>query len=55
VTKKPDQEPQKDRDERVSIPLDPEEALRELMQVDPESEPSENPPAPKNRSGARSS
>jgi hypothetical protein len=34
----------KDRDERVSIPLDPEEALRGLLEVDPESEPA--PPKP---------
>ncbi len=30
--------------ERVSIPLDPETALRALMQVDPESEPVEPEP-----------
>jgi hypothetical protein len=29
----------KDRDERVRIPLDPEEALRGLLEVDPEAEP----------------
>lgn len=28
-----------DRDEKVSIPLDPEVALRALLQVDPEAEP----------------
>ena len=33
-----DQEP-KDRDERVAIPLDPEEALKGLMQVDQTSRP----------------
>jgi hypothetical protein len=27
------------RDERVAIPLDPEKALKGLLQVDPESEP----------------
>jgi hypothetical protein len=29
-------------DERVELPLDPEEALRALLKVDPESEPSED-------------
>jgi hypothetical protein len=28
-------------DERVELPLDPEEALRALLKVDPESEPAE--------------
>lgn len=31
------------RDERVAIPLDAEEALRALLKVDPESEPPESP------------
>jgi hypothetical protein len=30
---------QRDRDERVTLPLDPDEALSGLMEVDPESEP----------------
>jgi len=29
----------KERDERVTLPLDPEEALRALLAVDPDSEP----------------
>ncbi len=28
-----------ERDERVSIPLDPEDALKGLLKVDPEAEP----------------
>jgi hypothetical protein len=31
-----------DRDEPVKLPLDPEEALRALLAVDPESEPEED-------------
>ena len=41
-----------DKDERVAIPLDPEEALRGLLKVDPERQelqdagsPSEPPPS----------
>ncbi len=34
-------EAKRDRDERVAIPLDPEEALRGLLKVDPESEAAE--------------
>jgi hypothetical protein len=30
---------QRDRDERVKLPLDPEKALRGLLEVDPEPEP----------------
>lgn len=30
-----------ERDERVSLPLDPETALRALLKVDPESKPVE--------------
>lgn len=30
-----------DRDERVTLPADPETALRALLQVDPDSEPVE--------------
>ena len=30
-----------DRDQRAAIPLDPEEALRALLKVDPGSEPAE--------------
>lgn len=33
-----------DRDEPVAIPLDPEEALRALLKVDPDSEPVEDDP-----------
>jgi hypothetical protein len=40
--KQPEKSPAKDRDERVAIPLDPEEALRGLLKVDPESEPEES-------------
>ncbi len=32
-------QPKRDMDERVTIPLDPEIALRELMKVAPEPEP----------------
>lgn len=31
-----------DRDERLSIPLDPEDTLRGLLKVDPDSEPKED-------------
>lgn len=31
--------PKRDLDERVAIPLDPEEAIRALLKVDPGSEP----------------
>lgn len=30
-----------ERDERVTLPLDPETALRALLQVDPDDEPAE--------------
>jgi hypothetical protein len=30
---------QRDRDKRVELPLDPEKALKGLLEVDPESEP----------------
>jgi hypothetical protein len=42
-------------DERVAIPLDPEEALRALLQVDPDSDPmtDENSPCPKEWNGKR--
>ncbi|MEX2254596.1 MAG: hypothetical protein WEC34_04080 [Acidimicrobiia bacterium] len=33
--------PKRDLDEPVVIPLDPEDAIRALMQVDPEGEPAE--------------
>lgn len=42
---KPEKEPSK-LDERVAIPLDPEEALKALLKVDPEAEPVEDDPAP---------
>lgn len=39
----PSQHPErKDPDERVTIPLDPEDALRALLAVDPDEEPAEN-------------
>jgi hypothetical protein len=31
--------PKHDLDERTAIPLDPEEAIKALLKVDPESEP----------------
>jgi hypothetical protein len=31
-----------ERDDRVNLPLDPEDALRALLAVDPESEPAED-------------
>ena len=37
---------QDDDEERVSIPLDPEQALRGLTQVDPDAKPVEDDPAP---------
>ena len=33
---------ERDRDERVSLPLDPEVALRALLKVDPEAEPDDD-------------
>jgi hypothetical protein len=44
----PEQErPTKDeRDEPVKIDLDPEDALKALLKVDPDSEPVEDDPAP---------
>ena len=35
------QSEQSEKDEPVAIPLDPEEALRALLKVDPESEPAQ--------------
>jgi hypothetical protein len=32
---------QRDRDKRVELPLDPSEALRGLLEVDPEDEPAQ--------------
>jgi hypothetical protein len=44
VTEKPTWEQiQRDRDERVALPLDPEEALKGLLQVDPDSPPADAP------------
>ena len=49
--------PKADLDERTAIPLDPEEAIRALLKVDPESEPvveepeDEKSPATKRRRG----
>lgn len=34
--------PNPDMDERVSIPLDPETALRGLLKVDPDAEPADD-------------
>jgi hypothetical protein len=39
-------------DERVSIPLDPVEAMRALLKVDPDSEPAAAKDAPRSRDGA---
>jgi hypothetical protein len=39
MPKTPDK-PKRDLDERVSIPLPPKEAIRALMEVDPDCEPS---------------
>lgn len=39
-----ERKPKRDLDERTAIPLDPEEAIRALMKVDPESEPVEDDP-----------
>ena len=33
---------QRERDERVALPLDEDEALRGLLEVDPDSEPEES-------------
>lgn len=48
MTKRENTETRSDQDERVAIALDPEVALRALLQVDPESE-----PAPPKRAGQR--
>jgi hypothetical protein len=37
---------QHDEDERVAISLDPDDALRALLKVDPQAEPVEDDPAP---------
>ncbi len=37
---------QVDRDERVSLPLDPETALRALLRVDPDAPPVPDKPEP---------
>lgn len=36
--------PNPERDERVKLPLDPETALRALLQVDPDDEPDDEKP-----------
>jgi len=56
VERMPDKKPtwdeiQRDRDERVELPLDPEKALKGLLEVDPEDEPAK-PSAPAKRSQA---
>jgi hypothetical protein len=35
-------QPERDRDERVTLPLDPEDALRALLAVDPDDDPAED-------------
>ena len=50
MTERPEEQPpEKDRDEQVAIPLDPEAALRALLKVDPESAPAENAANEKDR------
>ena len=39
--------PNPEMDERVSIPLDPELAIRALLKVDPDAEPAEDQQRPK--------
>jgi hypothetical protein len=41
---------QRDRDKRVTLPLDLREALDGLLKVDPDAEPEENAPEPANGS-----
>jgi hypothetical protein len=41
-----DREHAEERDEPIKIDLDPEEALKALLKVDPEAEPVEDDPAP---------
>jgi hypothetical protein len=41
-----DEQKPEDRDKTVKIDLDPEEALKALLKVDPEAEPVEDDPAP---------
>jgi hypothetical protein len=40
----PDEPKQDEKDERLAIPLDPEEALRALIQVNPEADPASEAP-----------
>ncbi len=35
-----------ERDERVALPLDPEDAIRALLAVDPDAEPADDKDAP---------
>ena len=52
--KKPEKskpKPKRGLDERTAIPLDPEEAIRALLQVDPESEPADGKPEKKKEEG----
>ncbi len=37
MTEQPEKPAKQDMDERISIPLDPEEALRGLLEVDPDA------------------
>ena len=43
---KPKRPTAEEMDERLVVPLDPEEALRALLKVDPDSEPVENDEGP---------
>ena len=38
---------ERDRDKPISLPLDPEDALRGLLAVEPDSEPASERPEPK--------
>jgi hypothetical protein len=51
----PEPQERRDRDEPVSIPLDPEEALRGLLKTEPDSEPSKDQPQHDDRAKAPSS
>ncbi|MFP4512109.1 MAG: hypothetical protein ACLFRV_04075 [Acidimicrobiales bacterium] len=47
-------QPEDDRsDDRVKLPLDPEEALRALLAVDPDEEPGEDSPENEDQPGQR--
>ena len=42
----------RDRDERTSLPLDPEEALRALLRIDPNAEPEQDDEREEDEKGA---